>query len=269
MRCPDLGKRTSSGERGGKVIRCSATPLAPTGPRGRPCPTRVAARNRPDRSRRHWWHPPLFRRCATAARRGCSCTRSHEQVQHGGALTAAHPMRSTPPLSPGVLALPARRSRSPPAGWRASRSPAPGVRMKVMPDPVPAASKRQAQLGRTPPIDPRSETMRLTWLMPPVRGCCSFMPLGCDLNCSSSQGVESWLLRCSTSATSPRATGLAPSALRFYERRGLLELGGQERSAPHLPAPDIVERLGLIVVARDAGFSVREFRVRCSMRTTN
>ena len=56
-----------------------------------------------------------------------------------------------------------------------------------------------------------------------------------------------------------RATGVAPSALRFYERRGLLSSEGRN-GLRRTYRPDIVERLGLIVVARDAGFSVREIR---------
>lgn len=56
-----------------------------------------------------------------------------------------------------------------------------------------------------------------------------------------------------------RATGLAPSALRFYERRGLLSSEGRN-GLRRTYRPDIVERLGLIMVARDAGFSVREIR---------
>ena len=53
------------------------------------------------------------------------------------------------------------------------------------------------------------------------------------------------------------ASGLAPSALRFYERRGLLTSPARNglRRTYH---PDVIERLGLIVAAREVGFSVRE-----------
>ncbi|MCF4136778.1 MerR family transcriptional regulator [Streptomyces sp. Tue 6430] len=52
-------------------------------------------------------------------------------------------------------------------------------------------------------------------------------------------------------------TGLAPSALRFYERRGLIAAAGRNglRRTYH---PDVLERLALIVCARGAGFSVAE-----------
>lgn len=55
------------------------------------------------------------------------------------------------------------------------------------------------------------------------------------------------------------ASGLAPSALRFYERQGLLTSPARNglRRAYH---PDVVDRLGLIVAAREVGFSVREIR---------
>jgi DNA-binding transcriptional MerR regulator len=53
------------------------------------------------------------------------------------------------------------------------------------------------------------------------------------------------------------ATGLAPSALRFYERCGLVSSPSRNglRRAYHR---DVVDRLALIVAARDVGFSVRE-----------
>lgn len=53
------------------------------------------------------------------------------------------------------------------------------------------------------------------------------------------------------------ASGLAPSALRFYERRGLLSSparNGLRRTYD----PDVLERLAWIVAARDSGFSLRE-----------
>jgi DNA-binding transcriptional MerR regulator len=54
-----------------------------------------------------------------------------------------------------------------------------------------------------------------------------------------------------------RATGLAPSALRFYERRGLLRSAARN-GLRRAYEPDVIDRLGLIVAARDVGFSVRE-----------
>jgi DNA-binding transcriptional MerR regulator len=53
------------------------------------------------------------------------------------------------------------------------------------------------------------------------------------------------------------ASGLAPSALRFYERRGLLSSparNGLRRTYRR----DVLDQLGLIMAARDVGFSVRE-----------
>ncbi|WP_040784892.1 MerR family transcriptional regulator [Nocardia pneumoniae] len=52
-------------------------------------------------------------------------------------------------------------------------------------------------------------------------------------------------------------TGLAPSALRFYEKRGLIAATGRNglRRAYH---PDILGRLALITCARGAGFTLAE-----------
>jgi DNA-binding transcriptional MerR regulator len=51
--------------------------------------------------------------------------------------------------------------------------------------------------------------------------------------------------------------GLAPSALRFYEKRGLIAATGRNglRRAYH---PDILGRLALIACARGAGFTLAE-----------
>jgi DNA-binding transcriptional MerR regulator len=53
------------------------------------------------------------------------------------------------------------------------------------------------------------------------------------------------------------ASGLAPSALRFYERRGLLSSPARN-GLRRMYRRDVLDRLGLIVAARDVGFSVRE-----------
>ncbi|WP_026414712.1 MerR family transcriptional regulator [Actinomadura oligospora] len=54
-----------------------------------------------------------------------------------------------------------------------------------------------------------------------------------------------------------RRSGLAPSALRFYEAKGLIEPAGRNghRRAYH---PDVLVRLGMINCARSAGFTVAE-----------
>ncbi|MEV6319588.1 MerR family transcriptional regulator [Nocardia sp. NPDC051787] len=52
-------------------------------------------------------------------------------------------------------------------------------------------------------------------------------------------------------------TGLAPSALRFYEKRGLVAATGRNglRRTYH---PDVLGRLALITCARGAGFTLAE-----------
>jgi DNA-binding transcriptional MerR regulator len=56
-----------------------------------------------------------------------------------------------------------------------------------------------------------------------------------------------------------RRVGASPSALRYWERVGLLEtaerVGGQRRYPP-----SVVERVGLIRLCQDAGFHVGEIR---------
>ena len=56
------------------------------------------------------------------------------------------------------------------------------------------------------------------------------------------------------------ATGLAPSALRFYERRGLLSSSARN-GLRRLYDADVIDRVALIVAARDAGFELREIAV--------
>jgi DNA-binding transcriptional MerR regulator len=52
-------------------------------------------------------------------------------------------------------------------------------------------------------------------------------------------------------------TGLAPSALRFYERKGLIAATARN-GLRRAYTPDILQRLGLITCARGAGFRVAE-----------
>jgi MerR family redox-sensitive transcriptional activator SoxR len=56
-----------------------------------------------------------------------------------------------------------------------------------------------------------------------------------------------------------RETGISVSAIRFYEREGLLpevdRVGGKRRFGP-----DVVRRLGVIDVAKQAGFSLDQVR---------
>lgn len=52
-------------------------------------------------------------------------------------------------------------------------------------------------------------------------------------------------------------TGLAPSALRFYERKGLIASAARN-GLRRAYRPDILPRLGLITCARSAGFRVAE-----------
>ncbi|GGT47157.1 MerR family transcriptional regulator [Nonomuraea spiralis] len=54
-----------------------------------------------------------------------------------------------------------------------------------------------------------------------------------------------------------RRTGLAASALRFYERKGLIEAEGRN-GLRRVYLPETLDRLALITCARDAGFTLSE-----------
>ncbi|MBP2330384.1 DNA-binding transcriptional MerR regulator [Kibdelosporangium banguiense] len=52
-------------------------------------------------------------------------------------------------------------------------------------------------------------------------------------------------------------SGLAPSALRFYEKRGLIASDGRN-GLRRTYRPEILDRLALITCARGAGFTIAE-----------
>lgn len=54
-----------------------------------------------------------------------------------------------------------------------------------------------------------------------------------------------------------RRSGLAPSALRFYENKGLIASAARN-GLRRAYRPDVLHRLGLITCARSAGFTIAE-----------
>jgi MerR family redox-sensitive transcriptional activator SoxR len=60
-----------------------------------------------------------------------------------------------------------------------------------------------------------------------------------------------------------RRSGVAASALRFYEEKGLIASVGR-RGLKRLFDPSVVERLALINLARSAGFSLEEIAAMLS-----
>lgn len=54
-----------------------------------------------------------------------------------------------------------------------------------------------------------------------------------------------------------KASGLPASTLRFYEEKGLIKSSGRN-GLRRLFNPDVLERLGLISLGRNAGFSLDE-----------
>jgi DNA-binding transcriptional MerR regulator len=53
------------------------------------------------------------------------------------------------------------------------------------------------------------------------------------------------------------ASGLRPSALRYYEEAGLITPIGR-RGGRRIYRPDVLSRLGLVALAREVGFTVPE-----------
>ncbi|MEV4253674.1 MerR family transcriptional regulator [Spirillospora sp. NPDC049652] len=62
-----------------------------------------------------------------------------------------------------------------------------------------------------------------------------------------------------------RRSGVAPSALRFYEAKGLIEPAGRN-GLRRAYRPDVLERLGMITCARSAGFTVAEVAAFLAVR---
>ncbi|MBB5430462.1 MerR family transcriptional regulator [Nocardiopsis composta] len=54
-----------------------------------------------------------------------------------------------------------------------------------------------------------------------------------------------------------RRSGLAPSALRFYEKKGLISAAARN-GLRRAYEPEVMHRIGLITCARSAGFSIAE-----------
>ena len=53
------------------------------------------------------------------------------------------------------------------------------------------------------------------------------------------------------------ASGLRPSALRYYEEAGLISPPGR-RGGRRIYRPDVLSRLALVALAQEVGFTVRE-----------
>jgi len=67
------------------------------------------------------------------------------------------------------------------------------------------------------------------------------------------------MAECLDIATVSAQTGLAPSALRFYEREGLIR-SAERKGLRRQYRPAVVERLAVIMVCRAAGFSLSEIK---------
>src|SRR5215471_15165018 len=78
------------------------------------------------------------------------------------------------------------------------------------------------------------------------------------LKCTSSQGaVMADRFRLVAIGELARRTGLASSALRYYERAGLLSPTARAGGRRHY-GPSSIERVALIQLCQDAGFTLRE-----------
>ena len=56
-----------------------------------------------------------------------------------------------------------------------------------------------------------------------------------------------------------RRAGIATSAIRYYEKEGLIPIADRRGNA-RVYGPDILDRLGLIELAKSAGFTISETR---------
>lgn len=64
-----------------------------------------------------------------------------------------------------------------------------------------------------------------------------------------------------------RRTGVATSALRYWEEQGLLPAAERVAGQRRYP-PSVADRVGEILVLRDAGFTVRELKQLTALRTS-
>jgi MerR family redox-sensitive transcriptional activator SoxR len=65
-----------------------------------------------------------------------------------------------------------------------------------------------------------------------------------------------------------KRSGLAPSAIRYYEKSGLIP-APHRRSKQRRYDPEVLGRIALIQLARDAGFTIRETRTLVSGFSAN
>ncbi|PWK83755.1 DNA-binding transcriptional MerR regulator [Lentzea atacamensis] len=79
------------------------------------------------------------------------------------------------------------------------------------------------------------------------------------MSCSKNGKIAISLERVLDIAEVAEKTGLAPSALRFYEKKGLLASSGRN-GLRRTYEPEVLHRLELINCARRAGFSIAEIR---------
>jgi DNA-binding transcriptional MerR regulator len=64
-----------------------------------------------------------------------------------------------------------------------------------------------------------------------------------------------------------RRTGVATSALRFYEQEGLLDPAGRLANGQRRYAPDAVRSVGVILFLADVGFTIAEIRALLESRS--
>ena len=66
-----------------------------------------------------------------------------------------------------------------------------------------------------------------------------------------------------------RAVGVAPSALRYYERQGLVSQSARSPGGYRLYTPDDIERLQFIRSAQAVGFTLEDVRMLLGLMTSN
>jgi MerR family redox-sensitive transcriptional activator SoxR len=93
------------------------------------------------------------------------------------------------------------------------------------------------------------------------------LPAGYELKCGLSQAllaasvtIEEFLMAALMIGELARQAGVAPSALRYYEKVGLLPSPARASRRRQYDR-NVLGRIRIILLARDAGFSIRETRL--------
>ena len=97
--------------------------------------------------------------------------------------------------------------------------------------------------------------------------------LVCMLKCTSSQAIFSWMIDGADNGGMrvgelAELVGCAPSAVRYYERAGLLEPPARVSGQRRYPR-QAVDRMELILLLRDVGLTINDLRIALDRSAAN